>query len=143
MRNRIIALLLACVMTVSLLPVSALAVEPSDTAAAQEATVITTAEEFAAMKPDGAYRLGADIAVDVPYDKTFTGSLDGAYHSVTLALHVTADDTAASTGRADDTAAASSCLSRSISSRLPCVRQRRCRSGLSQPVWRSTSLPGR
>lgn len=98
MRNRIIALLLACVMTVSLLPVSALAVEPSDTAAAQEATVITTAEEFAAMKPDGTYRLGADIAVDVPYDKTFTGSLDGAYHSVTLALHVTADDTAASWG---------------------------------------------
>lgn len=72
--------------------------EPSDTAAAQEATVITTAEEFAAMKPDGTYRLGADIAVDVPYDKTFTGSLDGAYHSVTLALHVTAEDTAASWG---------------------------------------------
>lgn len=98
MRNRIIALLLACVMTVSLLPVSALAVEPSDTAAAQEATVITTAEEFAAMKPDGTYRLGADIAVDVPYDRTFTGSLDGAYHTVTLALHVTAEDTAASWG---------------------------------------------
>lgn len=99
MRNRIIALLLACVMTVSLLPVSALAVEPSDNnTAAQETTVITTAEEFAAMKPDGTYRLGADIAVDVPYDKTFTGSLDGAYHSVTLALHVTADDTAASWG---------------------------------------------
>ena len=99
MRNRIIALLLACVMTVSLLPVSALAVEPSDNnTAAQEATVITTAEEFAAMKPDGTYRLGADIAVDVPYDKTFTGSLDGAYHSVTLALHVTAEDTVASWG---------------------------------------------
>lgn len=99
MRNRIIALLLACVMTVSLLPVSALAVEPSDNnTAAQETTVITTAEEFAAMKPDGTYRLGADIAVDVPYDRTFTGSLDGAYHTVTLALHVTADDTAASWG---------------------------------------------
>lgn len=98
MRNRIIALLLACVMTVSLLPVSALAVEPSDATAAQETTVITTAEEFAAMKPDGTYRLGADIAVDVPYDRTFTGSLDGAYHTVTLALHVTAEDTAASWG---------------------------------------------
>lgn len=98
MRNRIIALLLACVMTVSLLPVSALAVEPSDTAAAQETTVITTAEEFAAMKSDGAYRLGADITVDAPYGKTFTGSLDGAYHTVTLALHVTADDTDASWG---------------------------------------------
>ena len=98
MRNRIIALLLACVMTVSLLPVSALAVEPSDATAAQETTVITTAEEFAAMKPDGAYRLGADITVDAPYDRTFTGSLDGAYHTVTLALHVTAEDTAASWG---------------------------------------------
>lgn len=99
MRNRIIALLLACVMTVSLLPVSALAVEPSDNnTAAQETTVITTAEEFAAMKPDGTYRLGADIAVDVPYDRTFTGSLDGAYHTVTLARHVTAEDTAASWG---------------------------------------------
>lgn len=98
MRTRIIALLLACVMTVSLLPVSALAVEPSDTAAAQETTVITTAEEFAAMKSDGAYRLGADITVDAPYGKTFTGSLDGAYHTVTLALHVTADDTDASWG---------------------------------------------
>lgn len=98
MKNRIIALLLACVMTVSLLPVSALAVEPSDTTAEQETTVITTAEEFAAMKPDGAYRLGADITVDAPYDMTFTGSLDGAYHTVTLALHVTAEDTAASWG---------------------------------------------
>lgn len=99
MRKRVIALLLACVMTVSLLPVPALAVEPSDNnTAAQETTVITTAEEFAAMKPDGAYRLGADIAVDVPYDRTFTGSLDGAYHTVTLALHVTAEDTAASWG---------------------------------------------
>ena len=91
MRNRIIALLLACVMTVSLLPVPALAVEPSDTAAAQEATVITTPQEFATMTSDGAYRLGADITVDVPYAQTFTGSFDGAYHTVTLALHVTAD----------------------------------------------------
>ncbi len=98
MRNRIIALLLACVMTVSLLPVSVLAVEPSDTAAAQEATVITTVEEFAAMTPDGAYRLGADITVDAPYAQTFTGSFDGAYHTVTLAFHVTADDTDASWG---------------------------------------------
>lgn len=98
MRNRVIALLLACVMTVSLLPVPALAADPSDTAAAQETTVITTAEEFAAMKSDGAYRLGADITVDAPYGKTFTGSLDGAYHTVTLALHVTADDTDASWG---------------------------------------------
>ena len=98
MRNRVIALLLACVMTVSLLPVPALAADPSDTAAARETTVITTAAEFAAMKPDGAYRLGADITVDAPYDRRFTGSLDGAYYTVTLALHVTAEDTAASWG---------------------------------------------
>lgn len=101
MRTRITALLLACVMTVSLLPVSALALESSDNnTAAQEATVITTPQEFAAMTSDGAYRLGADITVDVPYAQTFTGSFDGAYHTVTLALHVTADaeDTAASWG---------------------------------------------
>ena len=92
MRTRITALLLACVMTVSLLPVSALALESSDNnTAAQEATVITTPQEFATMTSDGAYRLGADITVDVPYAQTFTGSLDGAYHTVTLALHVTAD----------------------------------------------------
>lgn len=92
MRTRITALLLACVMTVSLLPVSALALESSDNnTAAQEATVITTPQEFAAMTSDGAYRLGADITVDVPYAQTFTGSFDGAYHTVTLALHVTAD----------------------------------------------------
>lgn len=99
MRTRITALLLACVMTVSLLPVSALALESSDNnTAAQEAAVITTPEEFAAMTSDGAYRLGADITVDVPYAQTFTGSFDGAYHTVTLALHVTADDTDASWG---------------------------------------------
>lgn len=99
MRTRITALLLACVMTVSLLPITALALEPSDNnTAAQETTVITTVEEFSAMTPDGAYRLGADITVDAPYGKTFTGSLDGAYHTVTLALHVTADDTDASWG---------------------------------------------
>ena len=97
-KRQVIALLLACVMTVSLLPVPALAADPSDTAAARETTVITTAAEFAAMKPDGAYRLGADITVDAPYDRTFTGSLDGAYYTVTLALHVTAEDTAASWG---------------------------------------------
>lgn len=92
MRTRITALLLACVMTVSLLPVSALALESSDNnMAAQEATVITTPQEFATMTSDGAYRLGADITVDVPYAQTFTGSFDGAYHTVTLALHVTAD----------------------------------------------------
>lgn len=92
MRTRITALLLACVMTVSLLPVSALALESSDNnTAAQEATVITTPQEFATMTSDGAYRLGADITVDVPYAQTFTGSFDGAYHTVTLALHVTAD----------------------------------------------------
>lgn len=92
MRTRITAMLLACVMTVSLLPVSALALESSDNnTAAQEATVITTPQEFATMTSDGAYRLGADITVDVPYAQTFTGSFDGAYHTVTLALHVTAD----------------------------------------------------
>lgn len=79
MRKRITALLLAFVMTASLLPVTAQAVSPE---AEAQAAVITTAAEFAAMAPDGNYRLEADITVDEPYGRTFTGSFDGAppYH---------------------------------------------------------------
>ena len=56
MRKRITALLLAFVMTASLLPVTAQAVSPE---AEAQAAVITTAAEFAAMAPDGNYRLEA------------------------------------------------------------------------------------
>lgn len=87
MRKRITALLLAVVMTASLLPVTAQAVSPE---AEAQAAVITTAAEFAAMAPDGNYRLEADITVDEPYGRTFTGSFDGAHHIITIDLHASA-----------------------------------------------------
>lgn len=87
MRKRITALLLAFVMTASLLPVTAQAVSPE---AEAQAAVITTAAEFAAMAPDGNYRLEADITVDEPYGRTFTGSFDGAHHIITIDLHASA-----------------------------------------------------
>ena len=87
MRKRITALLLAFVMTASLLPVTAQAVSPE---AEAQVAVITTAAEFAAMAPDGNYRLEADITVDEPYGGTFTGSFDGAHHIITIDLHASA-----------------------------------------------------
>ena len=89
MRKRITALLLAFVMTASLLPVTAQAVSPE---AEAQAAVITTAAEFAAMAPDGNYRLEADITVDEPYGRTFTGSCDGAHHIITIDLHASAGE---------------------------------------------------
>ena len=45
---------------------------------------ISTAAEFLAMKADGTYYLDADIAVTASYEATFTGTLDGNGHTVTV-----------------------------------------------------------
>lgn len=47
---------------------------------------VSTAEEFAAMKPGGNYQLTADITVTEPYAYDFSGTFDGNGHTVTLAL---------------------------------------------------------
>lgn len=47
-------------------------------------TPISTAEEFAAMEPNGTYYLTQDICVDASYANTFTGTLDGNGHTVTV-----------------------------------------------------------
>lgn len=86
MRKRIIALLLACAVTLSLLPAAALA--------AEEAQTVSTAAEFAAMDPTGCYRLAEDVTVTQPYGGVFTGTLDGGGHTVTLALTAGEDDAA-------------------------------------------------
>lgn len=44
------------------------------------------------MAPDGNYRLEADITVDEPYGRTFTGSFDGAHHIITIDLHASAGE---------------------------------------------------
>lgn len=45
---------------------------------------IRTAEEYAAMNPSGSYRLEADLTLTKSYAKTFTGTLDGNGHTVTV-----------------------------------------------------------
>ena len=49
-----------------------------------DASVITTAEGFAAMDANGNYVLGGDITIAEPYADEFTGTFDGDGHTVTL-----------------------------------------------------------
>ena len=51
-----------------------------------DASVITTAEGFAAMDANGNYVLGGDITIAEPYADEFTGTFDGDGHTVTLAI---------------------------------------------------------
>lgn len=55
-------------------------------AAAGAVQNIGTAEDFAAMEPGGNYQLTEDITVTAPYAEDFTGTFDGAGHTVTLAI---------------------------------------------------------
>ena len=81
MKKRILSLLMAFVMVVSLLPASVLA--------AETVTEISSAEAFAAMPANGSYKLTQDIEVTTPYKSTFKGTFDGDGHTVTLKLNVT------------------------------------------------------
>ncbi len=49
-----------------------------------DASVITTAEGFAAMDANGSYELGKDITITTPYSSAFSGTFDGKGHTVTL-----------------------------------------------------------
>ena len=82
-----LAIILAAVMMLSLAVVGVSAADPE---------VITTAEQFAAIKVDGNYKLGADIAVATTLvfkdaeDKEvgFSGTLDGAGHKITVSAPI-------------------------------------------------------
>ena len=78
MKKRILSLLMAFVMVVSLLPASVRAAE-----------TVSSAKEFAAMSANGSYKLTQDIEVTTPYKSTFRGTFDGDGHTVTLKLNVT------------------------------------------------------
>lgn len=78
MKKRILSLLMAFVMVVSLLPATALA--------ADAVTEISSAEAFAAMDSNGNYKLTKDIEVTKPYTSSFRGTFDGDGHTVTLKL---------------------------------------------------------
>lgn len=79
MKKRILSLLMAFVMVVSLLPASVLAAET----VTEE---ISSAKEFAEMDASGSYKLTQDIEVTTPYKSTFRGTFDGDGHTVTLKL---------------------------------------------------------
>ncbi len=81
MKKRILSLLMAFVMVVSLLPASV--------RAAETVREISSAEEFAKMDYDGNYKLTKDIEVIKPYTSSFRGTFDGDGHTVTLKLNVT------------------------------------------------------
>ena len=78
MKKRILSLLMAFVMVVSLLPATVRAAE-----------TVSSAEAFAAMSANGSYKLTQDIEVTTPYKSTFRGTFDGDGHTVTLKLNVT------------------------------------------------------
>ena len=78
MKKRILSLLMAFVMVVSLLPATV--------RAAETVREISSAEAFAAMPADGSYKLTQDIEVTTPYKSTFNGTFDGDGHTVTLKL---------------------------------------------------------
>ena len=85
--RKLIAILLGAVMMLSLAVVGVSAADPE---------IITTAEQFAAIKADGNYKLGADIAVASTLvfkdaeDKEvgFTGTLDGDGHKITVSAPI-------------------------------------------------------
>ena len=76
--RKILAMILSFAVVFSMLPGAVFA----DTVS--EPTVITTAEDFAAMDAAGNYRLGADITVTKSYEGEFNGTFDGGGHTVTL-----------------------------------------------------------
>ena len=77
--RKLIAILLGALMMLSLAVVGVSAADPE---------IITTAEQFAAMAADGNYKLGADIAVAATYSETFTGTLDGDGHTITVSAPI-------------------------------------------------------
>ena len=86
MKKRALSLLMAFVMTLSLLPAAAWATETPKK--------ITTTTEFADMEQAGNYILMADITIEAPYGsqtKKFTGTFDGNGHTIKLEIENAAD----------------------------------------------------
>lgn len=84
MKKRVISLLLALVLAVSLLPTAAWAAGTEE---------ISTAEAFAQMRANGNYILTEDITVSTPYANDFSGTFDGNGHTITLRISSTSYNT--------------------------------------------------
>lgn len=84
MKKRLLSLALAFVLAFSLLPTAAFA------AGVEE---ISTPEQFAGMDANGNYILKHDITVEEPYASDFSGTFDGAGHTVKLSISSTSYNT--------------------------------------------------
>ncbi|MCQ2427525.1 MAG: hypothetical protein MJ137_03850 [Clostridia bacterium] len=80
--KKTLAILLSALMVLSLAALGVSAADPVE---------ISTAEQFAAMAPDGNYKLTADIKVSDTYDKAFTGTFDGNGHTITVSAPLFAE----------------------------------------------------
>lgn len=78
MKKRALSLLMAFILVIGLLPTAAWA--------AGTAKEISTPEQFAGMDADGDYILTKNITVSTPYAKDFSGTFDGAGHTITLKI---------------------------------------------------------
>ena len=78
MKKRVISLLLALVLAVSLLPTTAWAAEAPK--------AINSADDFKNMSSGGNYILEQDITVKEPYANDFSGTFDGNGHTITLEI---------------------------------------------------------
>lgn len=85
MKKRVISLLLALVLALGLLPTAAWA------AGAPKA--INSADDFKNMLPGDNYILKHDITVEEPYASDFSGTFDGAGHTITLKITASSPNT--------------------------------------------------
>ena len=85
MKKRVISLLLALVLALGLLPTAAWA------AGAPKA--INSADDFKNMLPGDNYILKHDITVEEPYASDFSGTFDGAGHTITLEITASSPNT--------------------------------------------------
>ncbi len=87
--KKALSFILAFILVFTLVPAfSVLAVEESDGPVAGQAVAINTADEFYAISLDGNYYLNADIKIESTLSGTFTGTLDGKGHSITVSLPI-------------------------------------------------------
>ncbi len=85
--KKALSLILATFIVLTLLPAFAVfAVEEGDGPTTSAPEAVSTAAGFAAMLPNGSYYLTADITVSATYAGTFTGTLDGKGHKVTVTV---------------------------------------------------------
>ncbi len=87
--KKALSFILAFILVLALVPAfSVFAVEEGDGPVSGEPVAINAAEDFYAISLDGNYYLTADIKLETTLSGTFTGTLDGKGHSITVSLPI-------------------------------------------------------